>query len=134
MEFQIDTAGKEPIFRQITQQVREAVARGVLQPHAQLPSSRELSARLVINPNTVVRAYVELEREGILYSRHGVGVFVAEPKSELARSARRRRLLDSLDRFLTEAVHLGFAEAEVLQLVADRAPDFQWGAAKQTAK
>ncbi len=67
----------------------------------------------MINPNTVARAYTELEREGLVTNRPGRGVFVAEPKDELTKEARRRRLLESLDRLLTEAVHLGFSEEEV---------------------
>ena len=126
MEFRIDAAGREPIFRQIAEQVREGVARGWLAPHEQLPSSRVLARTLVINPNTVVHAYTELERHGILYSRAGLGVFVAEPKAELTKAARRRRVLEILDRFLTEAVHQGFSEEEVLRLVATRSEHFQW--------
>jgi GntR family transcriptional regulator len=130
MEFRIDAAGRDPIYRQIADQVREGVARGWLAPHEQLPSSRELARTLVINPNTVVHAYAELERHGVLYTRPGLGVFVAEPKAELTKQARRRRLLEILDRFLTEAVHLGFSEEEVLRLVSARTEQFQWGPAK----
>jgi len=126
MELRIEAAGREPIYRQIAEQVREAVARGILMAHEQLPSSRELARTLVINPNTVVHAYAELERHGILYTRPGLGVFVAEPKAELTKSARRRRLLEILDRFLTEAVHLGFSEDEVRRLVSSRTEQFQW--------
>jgi GntR family transcriptional regulator len=133
MEFRIDATGREPIFRQIVQQVREGVARGLLVPHEQLPSSRELARTLVINPNTVVHAYSELERHGILYSRAGLGVFVAEPKAELTKSARRRRVLEILDRFLTEAVHQGFSEEEVLRLVSERSGHFQWSSASPGA-
>ena len=131
MEFRIDAAGREPIFRQIAEQVREGVARGWLTPHEQLPSSRELARRLVINPNTVVHAYAELERHGILYSRAGLGVFIAEPKSELTKSARRSRVLEILDRFLTEAVHQGFSEDEVMRLVSARTEHFQWSSPKE---
>ena len=116
------------------QQVREAIARGDLNPEAQLPSVRQLSRDLVINPNTVARAYTELKREGLLTNRPGAGVFVAEPKDELTKDARRRRLLESLDRFLTEAVHLGFSEDEVSRLVGSRSRQFQWNPAKAGSK
>ncbi|HVC93008.1 MAG TPA: GntR family transcriptional regulator, partial [Pirellulales bacterium] len=124
----------EPIYRQIAEQVREGVAKGWLAPHEQLPSSRELSCILVINPNTVVHAYTELERLGILYSRQGVGVFVAESRADLTKLARRRRLLELIDRLLTEAVHLGFSDDEVSRLVSARSRQFQWGPAKQGSK
>ncbi|HEX5445407.1 MAG TPA: GntR family transcriptional regulator, partial [Pirellulales bacterium] len=64
------------------------MAKGRLVPHEQLPSSRELSRTLVINPNTVVHAYAELERDGMVYRRQGLGIYVAEPKAELTKAAR----------------------------------------------
>jgi GntR family transcriptional regulator len=134
MEFQIDAAGREPVYRQIVEQVRNGVARGWISPHDQLPSSRELARTLVINPNTVVHAYAELERQGIVYGRPGMGVFVAEPKGDLTKAARRRCVLDALDRFLTEAVHQGFSEAEVRTMFSARVEHFQWGPCKEEAK
>jgi GntR family transcriptional regulator len=129
MEFHIDAAGRQPIYRQIAQQVREGVARGRLKLEEQLPSVRELSRTLVVNPNTVARAYSELEREGILNTRQGLGVFVAAPKMELTRKARKERLTDLLDRLLTEAVCLGFSADEVLDAVTERVKRFQWAQA-----
>ena len=95
MQYEINSASRLPIYQQLVQQVREAIARGDLKPEEQLPSVRQLSRDLVINPNTVARAYTELEREGLLNNRPGRGVFVAEPKDELTKDARRRRLLES---------------------------------------
>ena len=134
MQYEINSASRLPIYQQLVQQVREAIARGELEPEAQLPSVRQLSRDLVINPNTVARAYTELEREGLLNNRPGRGVFVATPKDELTKDARRRRLLESLDRFLTEAVHLGFAEEEVARLVTTRSRQFQWNPGKAGSK
>ena len=81
---------------------------------------------LVVNPNTIAKVYTELEREGLVCTRPGLGVFVARPRQELTKKARRERLLLPLDRFLTEAVHLGFAAAEVEEIVRDRMGRFQW--------
>jgi GntR family transcriptional regulator len=124
--FHIDTASRAPIYQQLVQQVREAIARGDLTPQERLPSVRQLSADLVVNPNTIARAYTELERAGMLVSRPGLGVFVAEPRSDLTKSARDRRLVELLDGWLTEAVHLGFTPDEVMRLVTQRVPRFQW--------
>ena len=107
MEFSINTSSRLPICRQLNEQIREAVVRGH-SARKRLPSVRELSRSLVINPNTVARVYGELEREGILSTRPGLGVFVAKPGSELSRKVRRERLREAANRFLTEAVHLGF--------------------------
>ena len=126
MEFRIDPTSRLPIYRQLGNQIREAVARGRLRPGEQLPSVRDLSRTLVVNPNTVARVYTELERDGVLHTRQGLGVFVAEPKAELTKRARKQRLEELLDRFLTEAVYLGFTADEVVAAVAERAGQFQW--------
>ena len=110
------------------QQIRESIARGELLPETALPSVRQLSRELVVNPNTVARAYTELEREGLLVSRPGRGIYVAQPRNDLTQTARDRRLGEQLDRWLTEAVHLGYSPGEVLRLVAQRVGQFQWNA------
>jgi GntR family transcriptional regulator len=124
----INTASRAPIDQQLAQQIREAIARGELPPETSLPSVRQLSRELVVNPNTVARAYTELEREGLLISRPGRGIYVAQPRSDLTRAARDRRLTEQIDRWLTEAVHLGFSADEVLRLVAKRVREFHWNA------
>ena len=128
MQFRIDTSSRLPIYRQLRDQFREAVARGKLRPDDRLPSVRELSRELVVNPNTIARVYTELEREGLLNTRPGLGVFVAEPKTELTKKVRQERLVERLDLFLTEAVHLGFSAEEVTTLVDDRVGRFAWQA------
>jgi GntR family transcriptional regulator len=130
MEFRIDPGNRQPIYRQLAAQIREGIATGKLAAESKLPSVRELSRVLVVNPNTVARVYTELEREGIINTRPGLGVFVARPKWELTKKARRERLLQVLDPFLTEAVHLGFAAEEVLDLVRERLGRFRWDGAK----
>jgi GntR family transcriptional regulator len=126
MTFHIDTSSRLPLYQQLAQQVREAIARGELQADAGLPSVRQLSRDLVINPNTVARAYTELEREGLLVSRPGRGIYVSQPRNDLTRAARDRRLTEQLDRWLTLAVHLGYSADEVLTLAARRVQQFQW--------
>jgi len=126
MEFRIESASRVPIYRQLVGQIREAVARGRLRPDERLPSVRDLSRQLVINPNTVARVYTELERDGVLNTRPGLGVFVAQPRNELTKRARKDRLTAVLDGFLTEAVHLGFAASDVLALVSERMEKFQF--------
>ncbi len=88
MAWHINTSSRLPLYQQLAQQIREAIARGELQPGAALPSVRQLSAELVVNPNTVSRTYTELEREGLLVSRPGRGIYVAPPRTDLTRAAR----------------------------------------------
>jgi GntR family transcriptional regulator len=78
IEFQLDSGSGLAIYLQITQQVKRAVRLGMLRPGDQLPTVREVVASLAINANTVLKAYRELEREGVVRSRHGVGTFVEE--------------------------------------------------------
>jgi len=126
MQFQCEATARTPIYRQLIEQVREGVARGKLQPGERLPSVRQLSKELVVNPNTIARAYTELERDGVLNTRPGLGVFVAPPNASLTLEARRSRLGAMLDRLLTEAVHLGFSAEEVSDLLAERMQQFQF--------
>src|SRR5579884_205808 len=129
MTLHVDTASRLPIYQQLAQQIREAIARGELRPDQGLPSVRQLSRELVVNPNTVARAYTELEREGLLVSRPGRGIYVAQPRNDLTRAARDRRLMEQLDRWLTEPVHLGYTADEVHALVARQIKQFRWNAA-----
>jgi GntR family transcriptional regulator len=124
MEFIIESASRVPIYRQLVAQIREAIARGRMKPDERLPSVRELSRELVINPNTVARVYTELEREGILNTRPGLGVFVAQPRNELTKKVRKERLTCLVDGLLTEAVHLGFTGEEVNAVVSERMAKF----------
>ena len=126
MEFQCDPTSRVPIYRQLMDQVRQAVARGKLQPGSRLPSVRVLSRELVVNPNTIARTYTELEREGVLNTRQGLGVFVAEPQDDLSAAARRVRFNTALDSFLTEAVHLGMSAEDVLSALNKRIKGFQF--------
>jgi GntR family transcriptional regulator len=126
MEFQCDPTSRVPIYRQLMDQIRQAVARGRLKPGSRLPSVRVLSRELVVNPNTIARTYTELEREGVLHTRQGLGVFIAEPQADLSATARRERLAAALDRFLTEAFHLGFSADELQSAITKRIRGFQF--------
>jgi len=122
----IETSSFIPIYEQIKKGVKSEISLGVLKANEALPSIRNLAAELVVNPNTVARVYIELEREGLLNTRPGLGVFVAQPRAELTKKVRRERLQKLLDGFLTEAVHLGFSSDEVVGLVAERVKQFRW--------
>lgn len=126
MEFRIESSSRVPIYRQLVGQIREAVARGRLRADERLPSVRDLSRQLVINPNTVARVYTELERDGILNTRPGLGVFVAQPKTDLTKRARKDRLTRLVDGLLTEAVHLGFPAEELMAVISERLARFQF--------
>jgi GntR family transcriptional regulator len=104
----LDTLSPEPLFAQLVFQVKARVARGELGPGDRLPSVRELAKELAINPNTVARAYGELESQGVIVRRQGSGCFVTGASSALRLDERRRQLAELVDRTVTEAFHLGF--------------------------
>jgi GntR family transcriptional regulator len=126
VEFSISPTTSLPIYQQLAEQICGAIARGRLRPDERLPSVRELSQSLVVNPNTVARAYTELEREGVLYTRPGMGVFVSHAQPPLSKKVRRERLLKNLDQLLVQAVRVGFTAEEMLELVEERMKQFQW--------
>jgi len=117
LHFVISTGSPTPIYRQITDQVRLAVARGKLDVDDQLPSVRALAEELVINPNTVARAYTDLAREGVIESRAGRGVFVIRKRKVFTREEGWRRLEPLMDSLIGEAMARDFTAEEVEQAV-----------------
>jgi GntR family transcriptional regulator len=109
----INTGSNTPIYRQITDQVRLAVAAGRLAVDDQLPSIRALAERLVINPNTVARAYADLAREGLIESRAGRGVFVTRKRKMFTREEGWRRLEPLMDAAIGEAMVMDFTPQEL---------------------
>lgn len=107
-----------PLYVQIEEQIKTAIVSGVLQEGDRLPTVRELALELTINPNTVVRAYRELERAGFIDTTPGRGTFVkAVQAPPMPEEERRRRLSSVVDVMLTEARALGFADDEIVAAV-----------------
>jgi len=105
--FSLSPASDIPIYRQIIQHIRRSVLLGHLKLGEQLPAVRVLAESLVVNPNTVARAYQELIRDGLLESRSGIGVFVAEEARQIFSDAeRKRRLEHAVEQLLHEALLL----------------------------
>jgi GntR family transcriptional regulator len=125
LDIHISTGSTVPIYRQIVDQVCHAVARGAVGPDEQLPSVRELAERLVVNPNTVARAYGDLVREGVAESRQGKGVYVTRRRQVYSDAERRRRLEAALDGFVNEAVFLDFAPDEIRDALERRLRDLR---------
>ena len=112
VSLRVDPANDEPVFLQIVNAVKRAVATGRLSPGDRLPSVRELARELVINPNTIAKAYRELEAEGVTTNRRGAGTFVAERAPALRPREARRRFREALEAALADAVHWGLTEAD----------------------
>jgi GntR family transcriptional regulator len=118
IEFRLDTRSGVPTYLQLVQQVRQAVRLGILRPGDQLPTVKEVVTSLTINPNTVLHAYRQLDLEGLVEGRRGVGTFVAAtspspPVDDL------RGLRSALERWVTRARAAGLDDESIGALVAD---------------
>ena len=114
--FVIDPRDKSPIYEQLIRQIRWQIAMGFLSPDEPLPSVRQLSSELGINPNTIQKAYRQMEQEGLIYSRPGRGSFVTAAIAEEQEKQRRERLR-KLREDLRAAQEIGVSEAELHGLV-----------------
>jgi GntR family transcriptional regulator len=109
-----------PIYLQVVNQIKYLVAAGRLAPGEELPPIRVLAEQLVVNPNTIARAYRELENAGIVEKRRTAGTYVSEQGSPLARRERRKILSDRIDQLLAEAATMGVSLDEVVKLLQQR--------------
>lgn len=109
----IDPSSGLPIYIQIVGQIKTGIAMGRLQPEDPLPSVRQLATDLAVNPNTVARAYLDLEYEGIIYKRQGAGTFVSSQGVEMSKLERRKVLGELIEKALVEGVNLGLGEREL---------------------
>ena len=115
---QIATGDPRPIGRQIVDAIRMKVATAELGQGDQLPSVRGLAQQLMVNPNTVAKAYAELTAEGWLESRQGLGLYVALQRQRLSDTERERRLDEAIGRFVNDVIPLDFPPAEVQARIA----------------
>jgi len=122
----VTTGAGTPIYRQIIDQVRLGVATGALRPGQAMPSVRSLAERLVVNANTVVKAYAELVRDGVLEAQQGMGFFVAEKRQIYSKAERLRRLRLAVDDFIHEAVFLDFSAEEIRKVVDEKLTELDW--------
>lgn len=114
----IDLRSRTPIFEQIIASVRDLAIRGLMQPDEPMPSVRALAAELAINPNTIQKAYAELERQGVIYSLAGRGNFIASDLSAL-RSEHHAALLAAVADSIKEAADYGVTQAEIAEITAN---------------
>ena len=125
MQLRLSIGGGVPIYLQIVQQVKHLVASGRVSPGDELPPIRVLAHQLLVNPNTVARAYMELEREGLVQKRHGSGTYISDAGSPLARKERLKILSERIDALLAEARNLRIESPELLRLLQERSENLQ---------
>ena len=110
----VDTRDRKPIWEQLVSNIKSLVLRGILKPDEQLPSVRALAGELAINPNTIQKAYAELERQGIICSLPGRGSFITGSIDELTR-IRRQRIFEELEACLKKALEAGLTREEIYE-------------------
>ena len=120
MDVHITTGDGVPPYLQIVNQVKYQVASGGLAAGEELPPIRALALRLRVNPNTVARAYRELETAGVVVKRSTTGTYVSDAGSPLARRERLRIVTERIDALIAEARQLGFDSDEILNLLRQR--------------
>ena len=116
MQFRIDNSSQRPIYQQIIDQIKRDIALNKLQESEKLPTVRQLASQLVINPNTIAKAYRQLERDGIIVTKAGAGAFVAELNSSLSRSVRRKIINQQLELIAVEAIHMQMDKKTLTEL------------------
>ena len=114
LRIHIITGGKVPIYRQVVDQIRSAIGSGSLAVGDPLPSVRALATELIINPNTIAKAYSALVNDGVIESQRGRGYFVIQRREIFTKKERKLRLSEAINPFIAEAMTLGFDEAEII--------------------
>ncbi|MDR1987042.1 MAG: GntR family transcriptional regulator [Treponema sp.] len=117
LSFSLDTANGVPVYRQIIQQIEYAILSGRVQAGDRLPTIRALAVDLKINPNTIVKAYSELEIRGILNKQVGSGTYISGKKPIGEEQARNRKIQEVLGRFIDEMYSLGVEKTELVNLI-----------------
>jgi len=121
---QISPGSSEPVYIQVAQQISEAIAKGQLASGDKLPAVRKLAAELVINPNTVARAYSRLEQAGLVTTKTGSGTFVADPKLRRADAADINILAERIDTLITRGLNLGLNAQDLIEIFKARIDKF----------
>ncbi len=120
MQIRINAHDGVPIYLQVVQQIRYLVAAGRLEPGDELPPIRGLAEQLTVNPNTIARAYRELEVAGIVEKRRTAGTYITDQGSPIARRERTKILTERIDQLLAESTQMGFELDEVIRLLQQR--------------
>jgi len=121
---QISSGSGDPIYVQVAEQISEAIAKGELTSGDKLPAVRKLAAELVINPNTVARAYSRLEQAGLVTTKTGSGTYVSDPKLRRSDAADINILSERMDTLITRGLNLGLEEQDLIAMLKDRLVKF----------
>ena len=113
--FQIDSKSRKSIYEQVIDNIKELIMRNVLPPQSKLPSVREL----LINPNTVQKAYKELERQGYIYTSAGLGTFVSEIDTNVLDMQKYKDIIEHIRFYIEELYYIGLTDEDILRAVGE---------------
>ncbi len=130
MQFHIDNASERPVYQQIMGQIKHDIALGRLIKDEKLPTVRQLAKQLAINPNTIAKAYRQLEQEGIIVTKPGAGAFVANIDSNLSRSVKKKIVSEELERIAVEAFHMQVDRQTLQEWFENVVEKFNWPSKK----
>ena len=134
MNIKISLKDGVPIYRQIANQVRYMVASGLLRPGEEITPVRPLALKLNVTPNTVVKAYAELEAASVIFKRRGAGTYISDEQSPLANRERIRIIEARIDSLLAEAHQLDFSAGDLLSLMQKRQAELNTGTGSKMKK
>ena len=115
MQIRIDNASDRPVYQQIIDQVKRDIALGRIIKNEKLPTVRQLAGQIAINPNTIAKAYRQLEQQGIIVTKAGAGAFVANLDSNLSRAVRKKVISEELERIAVDAYHMQIDSQTLLE-------------------
>lgn len=111
--FQLDLKNRKPIYEQVVDHFKELIINGVLQPDEKIPSVRDLAKQLTINPNTIQKAYRELEYQGYIYSVQGLGSFISTRPNKVIDLEKANKLKDEIQNNIWELLYMGLLPEEL---------------------
>jgi len=126
MQIQINNAESRPVYQQIIDQIKHDIALGRLEKGEKLLTVRELAARLVINPNTIAKAYRQLERDGVISTKPGSGAFVAQLDSQLSAAVRQKIIQEQIERIIVDAVHMQIGKEQLSRWFEESLDQFKF--------
>ena len=127
MQLRINNASDRAVYQQIIDQIKRDIALGKIGAQEKLPTVRQLAVQLAINPNTIAKAYRQLEQEGIINTRPGSGAFVADLSTNLNMSVRRKIICSEIERTVIEAIHMQIERKSLIQWFNSALDKFKFG-------
>lgn len=130
MWFDIDPRLSTPVYQQIIEKIKKAIAHGLLEPGEKIPTVRELASLTALNPNTIAKAYQKLEQEGVIITMRSRGTFVADTNLDKKTAASYKALEEMLENLLIDAYHMGFSYTEVQNILNQKLIEWEKGRGK----